>query len=395
MNTRAILTALFLLSVITYVDRACISSARGGITASLGLSDVRMGLVFSAFSLGYALAQVPAGWMADRFGARWLLAGAVICWSLMTAATAAAWSFASLFLIRLVFGVFEAAAFPGAARVIASSLPPERRGFANGILFSGSRIGAALSFPVFAAMLASLGWRWSFVLLAIPGILWAVVWFACYRDRPYPRPESQQAAADDSHPQGGFPLMQMALACFQYFAGNFTFFLCLTWMFSYLQTRYSLSAQASAAFSAIPLLAGASSQWISGRAVDWMYQRAPGWSRRGPAAAGFLLAAAALLALPGAETPLAASLWFATAAFGADSTISPSWTFCQDIGGRHTAALSGLMNMIGNFGAMASAALFPLLRTGSGEPVPYFAAAAALNGAAALAWLRMKGRCMP
>jgi ACS family glucarate transporter-like MFS transporter len=96
--------------------------------------------------------------------------------------------------------------------------------------------------------------------------------------------------------------------------------------------------------------------------------------------------------LPGAESALAASLWFAVAAFGADSTISPSWTFCQDIGGMHTAALSGLMNMIGNFGAMASAALFPLLRTNSGEPIPYFVAAAALNGASALAWLRMKGR---
>jgi ACS family glucarate transporter-like MFS transporter len=392
LKTSFILAALFLLSVITYVDRACISSARGDISAALGLSDVSMGLVFSAFSLGYALAQVPAGWLADRIGACRLLAVAVICWSLMTAATAAAWSFASLFAIRLVFGVFEAAAFPGAARVIASSFPPARRGFANGILFSGSRIGAALSFPVFAAMMASLGWRWSFALLAVPGIIWALVWFAFFRDRASVRHVPAGAASAAGNPGGRFPALQMTLACFQYFAGNFTFFICLTWMFSYLQTRYSLTAQAAAAYSVIPLLAGASSQWISGRSVDWIYRRVPRWSRRGPAAAGFLLAAAALLALPGAESALAASLWFAVAAFGADSTISPSWTFCQDIGGMHTAALSGLMNMIGNFGAMASAALFPLLRTNSGEPIPYFVAAAALNGASALAWLRMKGR---
>lgn len=390
MRTRWILTALFLLSVITYVDRACISSARGDISAALGLSDVRMGLVFSAFSLGYALAQVPAGWFADRFGARRLLAVAVIFWSLLTASTAAAWGFASLFAIRLVFGVFEAAAFPGAARVIASSVQPCRRGLANGVLFSGSRIGAALSFPVFAAMLASIGWRWSFVMLAIPGLVWASLWSALYRDRPYWK-EDASFSAQAGAAARRFPVFQMALACFQYFAGNFTFFLCLTWMFSYLQTRYSLTAQTAALFSAIPLLAGASSQWISGRAVDRMYRTSPAWSRRVPAAAGFVLAAAGLLAIPGAAAPLEASLWFALAAFGADSTISPSWTFCQDIGGRHTAALSGLMNMIGNFGAMASAALFPLLRNSAGDSTPYFLVAATLNGASALAWLRMKG----
>lgn len=390
MKTRWVLAALFALSVVTYLDRACISSAKAQIAAELGLPDASMGLVFSAFSLGYALAQIPAGWLADRFGARTLLAGAVALWSLTTALTGTARGLGAMLAIRLLFGVFEAAAFPGAARVIAECLPPEKRGLANGILFSGSRLGAAFSFPIFAAMLEAFGWRWSFALLSLAGFAWAGAWWGWFRDMGRGGGSGRPGLAEG--PALGALKGQVALACFQYFASNFTFFLCLTWMFSYLQGRYRLSAGEAAVYSAIPLLAGAASQWLSGAAVDRMYRRAPGWSRRGPAAAGFVLAAAGLLALPSATAPLAASLLFACAAFGADFTISPSWTYCQDIGGTRTGSLSGAMNMVGNFGALASASLFPLLKGAGGEPVAYFVCAAALNVLAAAAWLRMKGR---
>jgi ACS family glucarate transporter-like MFS transporter len=237
-------------------------------------------------------------------------------------------------------------------------------------------------------MLDGWGWRWSFAGLSLLGFAWAGLWWLWFRD---PNKVSETRAAS-----GPFEWRavrgQVALACGQYFASNFTFFLCLTWMFSYLQGRYGLSVREAALYSAVPLVAGAASQWISGMVVDRLYRRAPGWSRRGPAAAGFVLAATGLLALPYAATPLAASLLFACAAFGADSTISPSWTFCQDIGGGRTGSVSGAMNMVGNFGALASASLFPLLRGSDGQPGPYFAAAAVLNGLAAVAWLGMKGR---
>lgn len=391
MKARWMLAALFALSVVTYLDRACISSAKGRIAADLGLSDAAMGLVFGAFSLGYALAQMPAGWLADRYGARALLAGAVALWSAATALTGAAQGLAAMLGIRLLFGVFEAAAFPGAAKVIAARLAVDKRGLANGILFSGSRLGAAVSFPVFAAMLEALGWRWSFAGLSLLGFAWAGAWWVWFRDAP--RAVGQRAAGEafDWKAVRG----PAALACLQYFASNFTFFLCLTWMFSYLQGRYGLSAREAAVYSAIPLVAGAASQWLSGMAVDRMYRVAPEWSRRGPAAAGFVLAAAGLLGLPAAATPLGACVLFACAAFGADSTISPSWTFCQDVGGACTGRLSGAMNMVGNFGALASASLFPLLKGADGQPGPYFIAAALLNTAAAAAWMAMKSRRSP
>ena len=161
----AVVVALFVLSMITYIDRVCISTAKEPIAAAMALSDSAMGLVFSAFALGYALAQIPSGWFADRAGPRVALACVVGAWSALTALTGAAWSLASLVAIRFLFGVSEAGAFPGSARAIVNWLPPGERGRANGVLFSGSRLGAALAFPLLAWMLARWSWRPSFLIL--------------------------------------------------------------------------------------------------------------------------------------------------------------------------------------------------------------------------------------
>ena len=155
----AVVFALFMLSMITYVDRVCIATAKDPISNELGLSDSVMGMVFSAFALGYALAQIPAGWFADKAGPRTALAVVVTAWSTLTALTGAAWSLSSLVTIRFLFGVGEAGAFPGSARAICNWLPAGERGRANGVLFSGSRLGAALAFPLLAWMLTRWHWR--------------------------------------------------------------------------------------------------------------------------------------------------------------------------------------------------------------------------------------------
>jgi ACS family glucarate transporter-like MFS transporter len=141
-----VVVGLFILSMITFIDRACIATAKDPISRDLALSDAAMGMVFGAFALGYALAQIPSGWLADRFGPRSVLALVVIAWSALTAVTGLAWNFSSLVAIRFLFGVGEAGAFPGSARAIRNWLPAGERGRANGALFSGSRVGAALSF---------------------------------------------------------------------------------------------------------------------------------------------------------------------------------------------------------------------------------------------------------
>ena len=380
-----LLTLLFLLSWILYLDRAAISTAKDLIAKDLGLSNQAMGVVFGSFALAYALGQIPAGAFADRFGSRWTLTIVVSAWSCFTALTGLAPEFASLVVIRFLFGLAEAGAFPASARAFYTWLPPELHGRANGIIFSGSRLGAALSFPILAGLLDGFGWRVAFFLLGIPGLLWAAVWFAWFRDKP-------AAVVKKVEP----PLSQifrsraMLQVMGQYFASNFTFFLCLTWMLPYLMERYHLTRERASWYSMTILLVGATAQWVSGFLTDWLYRRYPRWSRRAPALTGFTIAAVALLLLTRADSAQMAVGLFTLATFGTEMTISPSWAYCIDIGGGKSGSVSGAMNMVGNLGAFVSASAFPALaRWNGGDAGLYFLVAATLNAASAFLWMRM------
>jgi len=178
----------FLLSVLLYVDRICISAAKEPVVRDLGLSDREMGWVLSAFALGYALFQTPAGWLADRFGPRRILAAVVVFWSLFTGLTAAAASLATLLLYRFLFGAGEAGAYPGCARAVFSWIPMAERGLVQGINFSGSRVGGALALVLMPWMVEALGWRASFVVLSLVGCVWAAGWWLWFRDEPREHP---------------------------------------------------------------------------------------------------------------------------------------------------------------------------------------------------------------
>lgn len=392
MKRYAVVAALFVLSMITYIDRACISTAKDPIARDLGFTDAQMGMIFSAFALGYALAQIPSGWLADRFGPRLALAAVVSAWSLLTALTGAAWNFASMVAIRFLFGVGEAGAFPGSARAFVNWLPASERGVANGALFSGSRIGAALAFPLLVAMVERWGWRMSFAILGAAGVLWAVFWLGWFRDHPDPPLPQAPAAPGVSITLGDvFRTGKFVPAMAQYFAGNFTFFICLSWMHPYLMRRYSLTGAEAAAYAMAPLLVGAVSQWTAGFVVDRLYaSRWRSWSRRLPAMAGFAMAAAGVLAVSGMETPLGAVAAFTAATFGADMTISPSWSYCADVAGKSAGSVSAAMNMVGNLGAFVSANAFPWLLGLTGSARAYFLLAAVLNVGAIGCWLMMR-----
>jgi MFS transporter, ACS family, glucarate transporter len=383
---------LFALSVITYLDRSCMSAAKESIASSMALSDSAMGVVFGAFALGYALAQIPAGWVADRIGPRTALGTVVVAWSALTALTGAAWSFSSLVLIRCLFGFAEAGAFPASARAIFNWLPVHERGRANGIMFSGSRLGAAFAFPLLLWSIDRWGWRKSFLLLSGIGLAWAAVWVVWSRDY-----DKRNSLADDdvSGPQVNLrqvirsPAMLMAMA--QYFASNFTFFISLSWMFPYLREHYALTRYEAATLAMLPLIVGASAQWVSGFMVDFLYRSGlRTWSRRLPAVFGFALASAGIFTVTYAHTASVAALWFCIATFGTEMTISPSWAFCIDIGGTASGAVSASMNMLGNLGAFVSANAFPFLEHWTGNSNAYFQLAAALNAAAIICWFRMR-----
>lgn len=385
-----LLVLLFLLSWIMYLDRAAISTAKELMAGDLGLSDQAMGIAFGAFALGYALAQVPAGRLADGVGPRLALTLVVTGWSIFTSLTGVVGRFFTLVAVRFLFGVAEAGAFPGSARAFYNWLPVQQHGRANGIIFSGSRLGAALSFPILAAIMGRFGWRPAFLLLGLPGILWAVVWLLWFRDRP-PAPVSKDAAEPDVPLGYLFRSRPMLLAMAQYFASNFTFFICLSWMHPYLMSHYHLSRERAAWYSMLVLLIGATAHWVSGFLVDWLYgSRFRAHSRRIPAISGFVLAAAAISALGSFAAPESAVACFALATFGAEMTISPSWAFCIDLGGKKSGSVSGAMNMVGNIGAFASASVFPLMYRLTGDAVAYFFAAAILNVGAAAIWLAMR-----
>jgi ACS family glucarate transporter-like MFS transporter len=384
---------LFVLSLILYIDRAAISSAKSAIAHDLALSDTAMGWVFGAFSLGYAFAQIPWGWFADHGGPRVALAIVVSLWSAFTSLTGTAHALAWLLLVRFLFGVAEAGAFPGSARTFYNWLPPGERGLANGILFSGALLGGGLAFPLCQWLSMAHGWRIAFYLLGVPGFLWALSWLIWFRD--YPETRITQGAEEVTP----IPLLQafrswaMARAMAQYFIGNFTFFICITWMFPYLADRYSLTPSQAARFSMVPLLSGAAANWISGFFVDVLYRsRFRPWSRRAPATFGFLLAASGIYAVPLVKNPGAAVAAFAVAMFGIELTISPSWAYCIDIGHKNSGSVSAAMNMAGSFGALASANAFPWLHRWTGDSGTYFRIAAGLNVLAIVCWFTMRSK---
>ena len=394
MSRYLVVAGLFVLSLITYIDRAAISSAKEPIAAEIGLDDQAMGAVFSAFALGYAAAQVPSGWFADKAGPRLMLSVVVAVWSLFTWFTGMVHGLGSLLAVRFLFGIAEAGAFPGAARAFYNWLPPSELGRANGIIFSGSRLGAALAFPLMAWLLSLGSWRLTFYILALPGLAWAAAWAVLFRNHPENPPPREQASSTAGMSFGAVLRSRpMWLAMAQYFCVNFTTFLCLSWMHPYLKQRYALSASEAAFYTMAILLIGASAQWATGFLVDWLYRTGrQHYSRRLPAMLGFLVSAVGVAAIPLAPTAAAGAACFAVAAFGAEMVISPSWAFCIDIGGKNSGAVSGSMNTAGNFGSFVSANAFPFLQHATGDATAYFLLVMAMNLLSAACWMGMRTR---
>jgi ACS family glucarate transporter-like MFS transporter len=394
----------FLLSVLLYVDRACISAAKDTIADDLSLTERQMGWVLSAFALGYALCQTPAGWLADRWGPRSLLTAIVAIWSLFTGLTAAAFNFVTMVLTRLLFGAGEAGAFPGIARASYSWIPMQERGLVQGINFSGSRIGAACALPTVAAMIELIGWRLSFVVLMVVGLVWAVFWYAWFRNDPSEhsgieedeldfilatRQQPEQEAKSSSISASIVARStNMWLICCQYFSSNFTFFFCLTWLLPHLKKTYSLELVEAGIYSSAPLLCGALGNWFSGWLVDQLYRKNR-WvlSRRVPAIVGFAIAAIGIVGSVYAGSALSSMVWYSIAIFGADMTLAPSWSFCIDVGKKDSGVVSGTMNMAGNLGSFVTSLAFPYLAAWTASYTPFFFVAAGLNVAAIFAWL--------
>jgi MFS transporter, ACS family, glucarate transporter len=396
-----LISILFFHSMNTYMDRACIATAADKIMEDLHISLEIWGLILGIFAVGYALFQIPSGWIADKFGPRKALTIVVSVWSCFTALTGAATSAIQMLVLRFLFGVGEAGAFPGAAQAFFRWLPAKERGLAHGINFSGSRLGAALSLFLMPWLISIIGWRWMFVVNGLIGIVWAVVWLFWFRDNPKDnkkispeelayiekgRVEDFRASIKSSFIEV-FTSLNMSLAMMQYFASNVTFFITLTWLPSYMGKQWGEKAILA---SAIPLAGAAAANWLAGTMVTQLYKK--GYhvgSRRITAMLGFGLGVLGLIMATQTSNLAVFVFAFSLATFGVDMTLSPSWAFCNDIGGGNSGAVSGAMNMVGNIGGALSAIIFPIMLSEGGSANAFFILAAVINALAIICWLFM------
>lgn len=221
-----VLIILAALSVITFLDRNAISLAGQRITQELDLTEGQFGWILSAFTISYGLFEIPAGLLGDRFGAKSVLTKVVLGWSLFTVLTGTATGFASLFLVRFLFGAGEAGAYPNTAISIRQWFPAIERGRAQAVIWMGSRIGGALAPFLVIPIQMQFGWRASFYVLGVVGVLWVIIWWIWYRTPEVPtRAEKVTVESKPSWGQwvrsGNFWLLMVMYFC--YAAGVFFF----------------------------------------------------------------------------------------------------------------------------------------------------------------------------
>ncbi|RVT40327.1 MFS transporter [Sphingobium algorifonticola] len=392
--------------MITYMDRVVISTAAPSIQKEFGFSLITMGWIFSIFQIGYALFQIPGGWLGDRFGPRRALTGIVIWWSAFTAATALTWSAASMLICRFLFGVGEAGAFPIATRSLSRWMLPAERGFAQGITHAGARLGGAIT-PVFVVFLIlHFGWRAPFFVFALIGLVWAACWFAYYRDQPaeHAGTNAAERALIASHlgestagqPRAAVPWRQllgnpqMWTLSAMYFCYAYSIGIFLTWFPKYLNDARAFNLTEMGLYASMPLLAGVAGDIAGGAVSDHLLKRSGNlkMARRLVAVAGFLVAAITMPLAVLAGDPLVCVAWFCLAVFGLELTVGVSWAVTLDIGGSFAGSVSAVMNTFGNIGGALASVATGYIVTHSGW-TPAFMVLAVLSLVAAILFLRI------
>jgi MFS family permease len=390
-------------AAIAYLDRVCISTAAPAIRADLGLSDGEMGLVFSAFTVAYALFEVPSGWFADRFGARLTLTRIVVWWSVLTSLTGLAGGLASLLVIRFLFGVGEAGMFPASARAFGRWLPRGEQGRAFGLTLMTAALGGALSQPLVVALLARTSWRVAFAVFGSVGVVWAIGWWRWFRDEPGDHPAVNpvelrlivagrgEIRHHESVPWGTVVRNPTLRAlCLMYGAAIYGWYFYITWLPTYLLRARGFDLSQVGWLASLPLLSIAGGVFLGGWGSDLLVDRfGPRRGRRLAGLTGFPLAAAAAVAAVLTPSPVLSAWLFAAAAGLAALGVAPGWAVSVEVGGAHAGVVSGAMNMFGNLGGALSPLVigFSLERFGSWQ-APLLSVAA-LYVVAAVLWLEI------
>ncbi len=392
---------LFLLAVITFLDRVCISVAGPRIQEYLHIGPQEWGWVVGAFAVAYGAFEIPGGWMADRFGPRLILTRIVLWWSAFTALTGGVSSFHALLLTRFCFGAGEAGAFPSAGASIASWFPTSERGRAFGSFLSlAMQVGGALSPLLVVPIQMRYGWRASFYVFALLGVVWAVVWFLWFRNTPREKrgvtpSELDAIGAAASRHEHGLP-WGVAVRSGNFWAilfmgltlgyGSYFF---IAWLHTYLVRARNFS-ESDLLLSALPFIFGACASVGSGVTSDFLLKRFG--LRTARCRVGIVgLGSAGLFALLAAFTPskigtlLLLSLCYAGICFNGPM----QFTICLDVAPRSPGSMCGAMNTATQVGSFLLGVMFGYVAKISGSyDLPLILMALVL-GFGALLWLKI------
>jgi MFS transporter, ACS family, glucarate transporter len=407
---------LFVLSAVAYLDRTNISIAGMQIGKEFAIDNTHLGWVFSAFLIGYAALQVPAGLLVHRFGTRLVLTFAVVWWGIFTVLTVlvppgVSGSIVILVLVRFALGAGEATMYPATSQFVERWFPMRERGKANGIIFGGVGVGSGLTPPIVTAIIVHYGWRASFWFSALVGIIAGTIWYLIARDTPEKHPfvqESELALIQDGRNSASdaglasrrsilnqrsvpwlriFTSKEVLALTLGYFCFGYVAWVFFGWFYIYLAEVRGLNLKTSAIYSMLPFVGMTIGCLSGGVASDWMAQRLSLRTGRSLLPA-FSMALTAVLMVLGSRAERAQTAGIVLALGAGILYVSAScfWAVSANFAGEYASLTSGIMNMGCQIGGACTASLTPLIAAHFGWQMSFFVAAlfAAIG---ALAWL--------
>ncbi len=402
--TRARFGILALISAATmlnYLDRSVLGVAKPALTAELQIGPEVMGLIFSAFSWTYALAQVPGGFVLDKFGTRITYGLSLFLWSAATALHGLASGVAGLLGARLALGLAESPCFPANSRVLASWFPQGERARANSVYAVGQYIGLGLLIPVLGWIVATWGWRSLFWLVGGIGVVFSGVWFLYYREPQDSRANAAELAMIEAG--GGLSTLQAppfswALlgrlirkrqvlgASIGQFCGNSTLVFFLTWFPSYLAEERGMDFLKSGWAAALPYLAASVGVLVGGQISDWLIRRTGSATlgRKLPIIAGLLLTSTMVGANFTDSNDMVIAIM--SLAFFGQGMVNLGWTLITDVAPREAVGVTGgLFSLCANLAGIVTPLVIGFIvgATGSFYGALAYIAALGLVGAAA------------
>lgn len=374
--TNIVLFLLCMMYFITYIDRVNIATAAPFIKEDLNLSNTDLGLALSAFAYPYALIQICGGFIGDKLGPRKMLLLVGVIFSAATIYTGLVGGLISLIVARILLGLGEGSAFPTATKAMSNWLPPGKRGFAQGITHSFSRLGNAVAPPIIVLLITTWGWRESFWIFGAISFIWVIVWTFYFRDNPKSHPKITKEELDQLPPYIGHNaekknekvpwkilfkrISPVTLVDFCY---GWTLWVYLTWLPTFLFTGYGLDIKKSALFSAGILFAGVIGDTLGGVISDKIYHRTGNLklARRSLLVVGLLGSFVFLLPNLFIHDLTVIAICMSLAFFFLELTNAVLWAIPMDIAPKHAGTASGMMNTGFGIAGMISPVVFGYL----------------------------------